>query len=59
MKCPFKKQTKKEFFYKTWGNHVIDKEIVTIDFGECDETECMTYNLASMKCDLNRRCKHE
>lgn len=59
MKCPFKKQTKKEFFYKPWGEVAVDKEIVTVEFGECEERECAAYNLAFMKCDLNRGYKHE
>ena len=59
MKCPFKKQIKKECSYKPWGNHPIAEEIVTTEFGECDEHKCMAYNPASMNCDLVRGCKHE
>ena len=59
MKCPFKKQTKKEYFYNTWKDLAVNKEIVTVEFGECEGTECAAYNLAFMRCDLNRGCKHE
>jgi hypothetical protein len=59
MKCPFKKQITKEFFYKPWEDVAVDKEIVITEFGECDESKCMAYNLVFMKCDLERGCKHE
>ena len=55
MKCPFKKQIKKESSCKSCGgDHAFDTKIITTEFGECDEHKCMSYNPASMKCDLVR-----
>ena len=50
MVCPFKQNVKKEIMYKPWGEKIVDKEITTVTFGECEGCDCPFFNLVYDRC---------